>query len=127
MNYIVIALQLLVGLSILNVWLIQYKKPTKWRGGEAKTIIEEFHVYGLPTWFCYVVGAAKVLLAIGLLVSIKESMSMLMQPSAIGLGILLAGSVIMHIKIKDPFYKSIPALSFLIACALIAISPYFVS
>ena len=125
MNYIVIALQLLVGLSILNVWLIQYKKPTKWRGGEAKTIIEEFHVYGLPTWFCYVVGVAKVLLAIGLLAAIQYGE--LLQPSAIGLAILLAGSVIMHIKIKDPFYKSIPALSFLIACVLIAISPYFIS
>lgn len=123
MDYIVIALQLLVGISILNVWLIQYKKPTKWRGGEAKTIIEEFHVYGLPTWFCYVIGAAKVLLAIGLLASIQYPV--IMVPSAIGLGALLAGSVIMHIKIKDPFYKSIPALSFLIACILIAVSPYF--
>ena len=124
MDYIVIALQLLVGLSILNVWLIQYKKPTKWRGGEAKTIIEEFHVYGLPTWFCYAVGAAKVLFAIGLLASIW--FPELMVPSAIGLGALLAGSVVMHIKIKDPFYKSIPALSFLVACVLIAISPYFI-
>lgn len=123
MDYIVIALQLLVGFSILNVWLIQNKKATKWRGGDAKTIIEEFHVYGLPTWSCYAIGTAKVLLAIGLLVSIQ--FPVLMQPSAIGLGVLLAGSVIMHIKISDPFYKSIPALSFLIACVLIAASPYF--
>ncbi len=123
MEYIVIALQILVGLSILNVWLVQNKKATKWRGGEAKTIVEEFHTYGLPTWSCYAVGAAKVLLAIGLLISIQ--FPVLMQPSAIGLGILLAGSVIMHIKIGDPFYKSIPALSFLIACVLIAVSPFF--
>ena len=81
-------------------------------------------MYGLPTWSCYAVGAAKVLLAIGLLVAIQYPV--LMVPSAIGLGILLAGSVIMHIKINDPFYKSIPALSFLVACVLIAISPYFI-
>jgi len=123
MDYIVTALQILVGLSILNVWLIQNKKATKWRGGEAKTIMEEFKVYGLPSWSCYAIGGAKVLLAIGLLAGIQYPM--LIQASAIGLAILLSGSVIMHLKIKDPFYKSIPALSFMIACVLIAVSPYF--
>ena len=125
MEYVVIALQVLVGISILNVWLIQYNKATKWRGGDAKSIMEEFKVYSLPEWSCYAVGAAKVLFAIGLLASIQYPV--LMQPSAIGLGVLLAGSVIMHIKIKDPLYKSIPATAFLLACVLIFISPYFTS
>ena len=47
MNYFIIALQCIVAVSILNVWLVQNKKPTQWRGGNAKTIIEEFEVYGL--------------------------------------------------------------------------------
>ena len=44
-EYIVIALKIIVGISIINVWLIQPNKPTKWRGGDATTITEEFNVY----------------------------------------------------------------------------------
>ena len=42
MEYFIIALKLIVGLSLINVWIIQPKKKTKWRGGDSKTIIEEF-------------------------------------------------------------------------------------
>ncbi len=111
-DYILIALKLIVGLSILNVWLIQPKKATKWRGGNAKTIIEEFEVYGLSKTVCYIVGFLKVSLAIILLASIKfESLTLI---GSIGLAILLLGSVIMHIKVKDELFKSFPALLFIV-------------
>lgn len=118
MNYLIIALQCIVAFSILNVWLIQNKKPTRWRGGDAKTIIEEFKVYGLPIWMCYVVGALKVLLAVGLLVAIW--IPELKIPCALGLAFLLTGSIIMHLKISDPLFKSFPAFLFLVLCLLIA-------
>lgn len=118
MNYFTIALQCIVAISILNVWLVQNKKPTQWRGGEAKTIIEEFKVYGLPVWMCYVIGTLKVILAIGLLAAIWYPA--LKQPSALGLALLLLGSIAMHIKIKDPLKKSFPAFLFLIMCLFIA-------
>ena len=63
MNYILIGLKLIVGLSILNVWIINPKRATKWRGGNATNIVEEFHIYGLPTWLCFFVGFLKVSLA----------------------------------------------------------------
>jgi hypothetical protein len=118
MTYLITILKCIVGLSILNVWLIQNKKPTKWRGGDAKTIIEEFRVYGLPVWMCYTVGTLKVLLAIGLLASIQYPE--IERISALGLAILLTGSVLMHLKIKDPLYKSFPAALFLTMCLIIA-------
>ncbi len=118
MDYIIIALQCIVAFSILNVWLIQNKKPTRWRGGDAKTIIQEFEVYGLPVWMCYVVGVLKVSFAIGLLVAIW--VPELKTPCALGLAILLLGSIIMHIKISDPLFKSFPAALFLTMCLLIA-------
>lgn len=118
MNYFTIALQCIVAISILNVWLVQNKKPTQWRGGSATTIIEEFKVYGLPVWMCYVIGAFKVVLAIGLLAAIWYPA--LKQPSALGLALLLLGSIAMHIKIKDPLKKSFPAFLFLIMCLYIA-------
>ena len=36
MSFVVIILKIIVALSILNVWLVQQNKPTKWRGGAAK-------------------------------------------------------------------------------------------
>jgi len=48
MEYAEIALKLIIGLSILNVWLVRSKKSTAWRGGDANNIAEEFQAYGLP-------------------------------------------------------------------------------
>jgi hypothetical protein len=118
MNYLIIALQLIVGLSILNVWLIQANKATQWRGGNATTIKEEFKVYGLPEWSCYLIGFLKVALALGLIAAIW--FPQLLQPAAMGLGLLLTGSILMHIKIQDPIKKSFPALLFLIICIYLA-------
>jgi len=118
MNYFVIALQCIVAISILNVWLIQNKKATQWRGGDATTIIEEFKEYGLPVWMCYVVGTLKVILALGLIAAIWYPE--LRLPSALGLAILLLGSITMHLKIKDPLKKSFPAFLFLMMCLYIA-------
>jgi hypothetical protein len=120
MDYLIIALQCIVAFSILNVWLLQYNKPTQWRGGNAKTIIEEFKVYGLPVWMCYVVGILKVGLAIGLLVSIW--LTEIRQPAALGLAILLTGSILVHLKINDPLKKSFPAFLFLCLCLFIVFS-----
>ena len=118
MEYFILALKIIVGLSLLNVWLIQPQKQTKWRGGSATTIVEEFKAYGLPVWFCYVVGFLKVLFSLLLLASIYyESFGFI---SAIVLASLLTGSVAMHLKIQDPLFKSLPAFSFLIACLIIA-------
>lgn len=122
MDYIQIALQIIVGVSILNVWLVQYNKATQWRGGDAKTIKEEFIVYGLPVWSCYLIGFLKVALAIGLIASIW--IPSLLLPSALGLAVLLSGSVIMHLKINDPFKKSLPALLFLAMCAYLVFNSY---
>ncbi len=122
MNYVIIAMQVVVGLSILNVWLIQNKRATKWRGGTASNIIEEFQVYGLPIWSCYSIGALKVVLAVLLIISIWYPE--LKEFSALGLAILLLGSILMHFKIKDPLYKSFPAFLFFVMCTLIAASSH---
>ena len=59
-EYIIIFLKIIVGVSIINVWLIQPNKPSGWRGGDAKTIIEEFNVYGLSNTFNIVVFVVNV-------------------------------------------------------------------
>ena len=117
MEYFIIVCKVIVALSLLNVWLIQKDKATKWRGGDATTIVEEFEAYGLPKWSCYIIGFLKVTLALILLASI--GLPYLENPAAAGLAILLLGSIVMHIKISDPLYKSFPAFLFLILCVFI--------
>lgn len=116
-GYGIIALKIIVGISILNVWLLQKNKATKWRGGEAQNIFEEFEVYGFSKQFCYVIGFLKVSLALLLLASIQFQVLALV--GSLGLAILLLGSILMHFKIKDPLYKSFPAFLFFVMNLLI--------
>jgi uncharacterized membrane protein YphA (DoxX/SURF4 family) len=117
MEYVLIALKVIVAISLINVWLFQYNKSTKWRGGDADNIFEEFKCYGLPIWSCYLVGFLKVVGAILLILSIWYPY--LEDPAAIGLAVLLLGSIIMHFKISDPLYKSFPAALFCGMCIAI--------
>ena len=117
-DYIIVTLKIIVSLSILNVWLIQPNKPTKWRGGKAKNIFEEFEVYGLSKLLCYTIGFFKVSLAIVLFASIQFTALSLI--GSLGLSILLIGSIGMHLKIKDPLYKSFPAFLFTLMNLVIA-------
>lgn len=119
MEYLIIALKLIVGLSILNVWLVRSKKHTPWRGGEAANIEEEFKAYGLPVWFMWAVGSIKIVLALLLLVSILYSQ--VETIAAYGIAFLMLGAVSMHIKIGDPLKKSFPAFTFLILSLVIAL------
>lgn len=122
MEYLIIALQLIVGLSLINVWLVQPKKETPYRGGDAKTIIEEFQVYGLPVWSVYLIGTIKVLLGVLLIAGIW--FPELILPAATGLALLLAGSISMHLKIGDPLIKSFPAALFFLMCLILIYFTY---
>ena len=70
MHYILFFLQLTVALGILNVWLLRSGMATPFRGGDAKTLREEFSAYGLPFWFMGVVGVLKVGLALMMVVAV---------------------------------------------------------
>ncbi|MEP0985241.1 DoxX family protein [Ekhidna sp.] len=111
MLYLEIVLKLVIGLSILNVWLLRSKKSTQYRGGSASNIKEEFQAYGLPSWFMVIIGTLKVALSILLIASIW-------YPSfetyaALGIAFLMAGAVTMHFKIGDPIKKAFPAALFM--------------
>ena len=51
-------LQIIVGLGLLNVWLIRAGSATDYRGGEATTLKEEFQAYGLPDGAFYLVAVS---------------------------------------------------------------------
>jgi len=119
MHSLVIVLQLIVALGILNVWLLRSGRATPFRGGGAKTLREEFAVYGLPYWFMCVVGVLKVGLALCLLAALW--FHRVSQPAAIGLGLLMLGAFVMHLKVKDPVKKALPSIAVFALCAAVAL------
>ena len=111
------ALQLVVGLGLLNVWLMRSSLATRYRGGSAQTLAQEFEAYGLPRWFFYLTGTLKLgsaFLLIGGL-WIPE----LVLPAAALVCVLMLGALSMHLKVKDPAIRSVPALCMLAMAALL--------
>jgi len=112
-------LQVVVGLGILNVWLIRANRATGYRGGDARNLKEEFAAYGLPSGAFYLVGVLKIACALALLAGIW--LPALVIPGAVGLSVLMAGAFTMHLKVKDPFRKAWPSLLMLSLSVLIAV------
>lgn len=119
MEYVSILLKLVVGLSILNVWLLRKEQSSQWRGGSASSLKEEFEHYGLSETTMKVVGTVKCLLAVALLASIF--LPILEVYSALGIAAMMAGAIIMHLKVGDDIKKSFPALLFLAISVLIVL------
>lgn len=109
------AIQLFVALGLLNVWLIRARSMTAYRGGSSNTLKGEFEAYGLPSWAFYVVGALKIGVAIALIAGLWRPS--LVVPSAIALSVLMIGAIIMHMRVRDPLKRSIPATAMLAMCA----------
>jgi uncharacterized membrane protein YphA (DoxX/SURF4 family) len=103
-----LTLQLIVAIGLLNVWLLRAGKATPYRGGDAKSMRDEFATYGLPVAMMYVVGGLKILIAIALIAGIW--LPALVVPAASLLILLMSGAFAMHLKVKDPMEKAIPSL-----------------
>lgn len=120
MRTIVLVSQVVAALGIFNVWFVRFGKATSYRGGSARSLKEEFQVYGLPGWSVGVIGFLKVLCATLLVAGVW--LPALTRPAAVALAALMLGAVSMHVKVKDPMQKSLPALGMLALCLLIAVA-----
>lgn len=100
-------LQLVVGLGLLNVWLLRARSATDYRGGEATTLREEFRAYGLPDFVFYVVGGLKIVAGIVLLVGLWVDLPIRLAAGLVVL--LMVGALAMHVKVGDPPMRSVPA------------------
>jgi uncharacterized membrane protein YphA (DoxX/SURF4 family) len=107
LNTIASVLQILVGLGLLNVWLLRRQSATAYRGGSAKNLKEEFAAYGLPAPMFYIVGGLKIICGVLLLVGLAYPPVVL--PAAAVVAVLMVGAVAMHLKVGDPVTKYVPA------------------
>ena len=105
-------LQVVLALGLLNVWLLRAGSATSYRGGDAGSLREEFAAYALPDYFFYLVGALKIGAAGMLMAGIW--IDTLIVPSAAVVAVLMLGALAMHIKVKDPVVKSLPAFLMLV-------------
>ena len=112
-------LSVVVGLTVINVWLFRSDKSTSYRGGDANSLMEEFVVYGLGDYFL-TIGIIKVGLAVLLLLSLYYKK--LRMFSALGIGLMMIVAIYMHFSIGDELIKSMPASIMLLSCLIIAYS-----
>lgn len=112
--------EIVIALVVLNVWTLRFGKATTWRGGEARNMREEFEVYGLPDGLVRVVGFFKLLFAVLLLAGI--GLPYLTEPAALGMGMLMLGAVIMHLKVHDPLKKALPAFTMMALCVFVVVA-----
>ena len=114
-------LQAIVGLGLLNVWLLRRESATAYRGGEAKNLKDEFATYGLPAPMFYIVGGLMIICGVLLLVGLAYPPVVL--PAAAVVAVLMMGAVAMHLKVGDPVSKYVPAaLMLAMSGAICAIS-----
>lgn len=106
MTYALIAAQLIVAISVAYVWVFRYE-----------VIIKEFKQFELIDLIRTFVGASKVALATLLIAGIWYP-SLIPIP-AILMGLFMLAAQYFHFKIKNPFFKHLPSLIFLILCIFI--------
>ena len=117
LSWILYVLQVAIALGLVNVWFLRYGHATRYRGAGAQNMREEFAAYGLPAWSLYVVGFLKLAIATTMVVVtfLPDLMQLLGVPALGLLAVLMIGALSMHIKVKDPAIKLLPATAMFVA------------
>jgi hypothetical protein len=66
------------------------------------------------------VGFLKVLFAVLLIAGIW--FPAVTKPAAAGMAVLMLGAVLMHVWVKDPLKKALPALGMLVLCVIVLVA-----
>ena len=112
MKTLKVILSLNLSSVVINVWIFRFNRSTMYRGGDSSNMIEEFAIYGLSEAFVYIVGAFKILAALGILLGLFRKN--LIIPSALLMALLMAVALFMHFKVGDDIIKFLPAFLMLI-------------
>lgn len=123
MSSITVFLQLVVAFSLLYVWVIRINQKTPYRGSCATSLKNEFAAYGLPLWSFYLIGFIKISSALLLLVGLW--IPFLAFLSAFVISLMMIGAICMHIKVRDPVKKSLPALILLFCSIGICLGSFY--
>ncbi len=107
MHDLTISLQALVAASVFFVWVVRYAN-----------IVQEFQQYGLPDWLRDLVGILKMTFSLMLLIGIERGLFAV--TGGLGIALLMAAALVTHLRVKNPIFKMLPALTLLIFSMVIA-------
>jgi hypothetical protein len=107
MNILLNIVQIIVAIGLVNVWVLRFRRKTPYRGGSSESLPGEFAAYGLPPWSVWTVGSIKLGCAILFVAGIWLPRAV--APTAAVLALLMLGAIFMHMKVRDPLVRSLPA------------------
>ena len=107
MHELTIALQTLVAAAVFFVWVVRYAN-----------IVQEFKQYALPDWLRDLVGILKLTCSLLLLIGIERPLFAVVGGG--GIAVLMAAAFVTHLRVKNPAFKMLPALTLLVLAAVIA-------
>lgn len=107
MHDVATVLQAFVAASIFFVWVVRYA-----------TTSLDFKQMGLPDSLRDLVGILKLTCSLLLLIGIARPMMAFV--GGIGIVGLMGAAVVMHLRIRNPPFKMLPALTLLVCAGLIA-------
>jgi hypothetical protein len=102
---VITLLQAFVATSVIYVWVVRYP-----------AVLNDFTSFKLPDWIRDVTGASKLTASV-LLLGFGDGLE------GIGAGIIvffMAAALVMHLRIKNPLSKMLPALGLGALATLIA-------
>lgn len=114
---IALSLQIIVALTILNVWFFRASKQTKFRGASARSLSEEFEKYGLSKRAFMITSVIKPMLAVSLLIAIF--FPFLTKPASLALAFFMLGALYMHFRVRDDLTRYLPAFGMFCGCVAI--------
>ena len=107
MEKIAICCQVIIAVSVINVWVFRYDN-----------IVKEFVQYGLSDLVRNVVGATKIALSTLLIVGIFYDKVVLI--SSLSMAFLMICAQLAHISVRNPLIKYIPSLTLLLLSLFVA-------
>ena len=107
MEKIAIYCQLIIAISVINVWVFRFDN-----------IVKEFVEYGLSDLIRNIVGATKISLSTLLIVGIFYEKVVL--ASSLLMAFLMICAQIAHVSIKNPIVKYIPSFILLFLSLFVA-------
>ncbi len=97
-----------ISFGIIYAWTVGFNRPSRFRGGNARNMKEEFAVYGFPDWVLPLMRVVKLSLAACLLFGYFYPA--VVKPAAFALAPIMLVAVMAHLKrMRDPLVKALPA------------------
>ena len=114
-------LQLVIGVSIMVIWILRTTVSSAYRVGDAQTLSEEFTEAGFTEGVYQVMRILKPIFAFLLVIGIVYEPFFIPCMSFTTLAMI--GAVYAHVKVKDEMKKMIPAVTLLIFCFIVFTCP----